>query len=70
MHYILFVGIFGIPIVACVGMLATKFMDTFTPERTPEPDHLDKSRLQAIESRVNDLVDTFVTTPVEPSPKQ
>jgi len=69
MHYVLFVGIFGLPVVVCVGMLVARVLDTFASDDPPEPGRIGNSRLGEIESRVSDLADTFITAPVEQNPK-
>jgi len=70
MHYILFVGIFGLPVVVCAGMLVARVLDTFAPDRSPEPDRIGNSPLPEIDFRVSDLADTFITAPVEQNSKQ
>lgn len=70
MHYILFVGIFGLPVVAGVGMLVARVLDTFAPEKSPVPGCLPQDDLDDTESHVRDLVETFFTTPVEQTPKR
>ena len=69
MHYVIVAGIFGLPFVVCVGLLVAKVLDTFGPEETPVSRRLDTSHVHGSESRVNDLVDAFLTAPVEPHPK-
>jgi hypothetical protein len=68
MHYVLFVGIFGLPVVACVGMLVTRVLDTFASETPPEPDPIGAGGVDEMESRVTALVDTFAAAPVEQHP--
>ncbi|OGB94432.1 MAG: hypothetical protein A2Z31_10525 [candidate division NC10 bacterium RBG_16_65_8] len=70
MQYILFVGIFGLPILVCVGMLAARILDGCAPDEVPEPGVLGNSRLPEIGSRESDLADTFFTAPVEQTPPQ
>lgn len=65
MQYVLFGGIFGLPVAVCVGLLALKVLDTFASDNFPAPDRNDKSRLHEIESRENDLVDSFFAAPVK-----
>jgi hypothetical protein len=65
MHYVLFVGIFGLPVLACVGMLVTRVLDTFAPETPLEPDRVVTSGVDEMESGRTDLADTFITAPVE-----
>ncbi len=68
MQYVLFGGIFGLPVAVCVGLLALKVLDTFASDNLPAPDRNEKSRLHEIESRENDLVDSFFTAPVKKPP--
>ena len=59
MHYVLFAGIFGLPVVACVGMLVAKVLDTFGPEEAPKAGPIGKSHPCEMESCGTDLADTF-----------
>jgi hypothetical protein len=69
MQYILFVGIFGLPIVACVGILAARVLDAFAPDEPPAPGLLSTNHFHEIGSRENELADTFFSAPVEqPAP--
>jgi hypothetical protein len=70
MHYVLFVGIFGLPAVVCAGMLVARVLDTFAPDRPPESDCIGDSPRPEIDFRVSDLADTVITAPVEQNPKQ
>ena len=70
MHYVLFGGIFGLPVAVCVGLLALKLRDTFVSDDLPAPDRTDTDRLPEIESREDALVDSFFHTPVKQSPPQ
>ena len=70
MQYVLFVGIFALPILVCVGMLAVRVLDRFAPDRPPDPRLMGDSHLHAIGSRESDLVDTFFTAPVEQTPRR
>ncbi len=70
MHYIFFLGIFGMPVVIGVGMLVAKVWDAFTPEDSPVRGSLPADELHDTESHVNALVDTFFSAPVEQNPKQ
>jgi hypothetical protein len=69
MHYVLFVGIFGLPVVVCAGMLVARVLDTFAADEPPEPDRIGNSRLGEIESRVSDLADTSNTAPHRTEPQ-
>jgi len=68
MHYVLFAGIFGLPVVACVGMLVARVLDTFGPDEPPKSGPTGKSDLCEIESCENDLADTFFNAPVKETP--
>jgi hypothetical protein len=70
MHYVLFVGIFGLPVVAGVGILVARVLDAFASEEPPGPDCIPESDPHDTESHVSDLVDTFFTAPVLQNPKQ
>jgi hypothetical protein len=70
MHYVLFGGIFGLPVAVCVSLLALKVLDTFASEDLPAPDCNDKDSLHEIESREHALVDSFFNTSVEQTPPQ
>ena len=69
MHYVLFVGIFGLPIVVGVGMLVSRVLDTFASDDPPASDRIGNSRPREIESHVSDLADAFFTAPAEQNPK-
>ncbi len=68
MHYVIFFGIFGLPVVVCAGMLITRLLDSAATDRrlasgttgTTAGDH---------DFRMRDLADTFVPVPVEPDTK-
>jgi hypothetical protein len=70
MHYVLFVGIFGLPVVAGVGILVARVLDTFATAKLPVPGRIPTSDLYDPESHVSELVDTFFTAPLEQNPKQ
>jgi hypothetical protein len=70
MHYVIFLGIFGLPFVAGVGMIAARVLDAFAQEETPLPDRIPLDDLQARESHVSDLVNTFFAPPFEQNPKK
>ena len=69
MHFVLFLGIFGLPVVACVGMLIARALDSFLPEAPPARGRTVADRADETESRVNDLVDRFISAPVEQTPQ-
>lgn len=68
MQYVLFVGIFGLPILVCVGMLAVKVMDRFAPDQSPAPGRPGTSPLDDVGARESELADTFFSAPVEQTP--
>jgi hypothetical protein len=70
MHYIFFLGIFGMPVVLGVGMLVAKVWDAFAPEDWPARGNLPADELHDMESHVNALVDTFFSPPVDQNPTQ
>jgi len=70
MHYVIFLGIFGLPFVAGVGMLAAGMLDAFAPEEPPLPSSIPKDDLQGMESHLSDLVDTFFASPLEQNPRK
>jgi hypothetical protein len=70
MHYVIFLGIFGLPFVAGVGMIAARVLDAFAPEEPPKPGRVPQDDLQATESHVSELVDTFFAPPIEQKSKK
>jgi hypothetical protein len=70
MHYVLFGGIFGLPVAVCVSLLALKVLDTFASGDLPAPDRNDTDGLHEIESRDNALVESFFHAPVKQTPPQ
>ena len=70
MHYVIFLGIFGMPFVAGVCMLAARVLDAFAPEEPPLSGRIPQDDLQGMESHLNDLVDTFFAAPLEQNPKK
>ncbi len=65
MQYVLFVGIFGMPVVVALGVLVGRIVDKFGPEKTPDSGRAGDTRLREAESRMNDLVETFCAAPAE-----
>jgi hypothetical protein len=65
MQYVLFVGIFGLPILVCVGMLATRVLDRFAPDDPPAPERFGAIPPDDPGSRERELADTFFSAPVE-----
>ena len=59
MQYVLFGGIFGLPLLVCVSLVVLKVLDTFAPDDLPAPVRIDHARLQEIESRESELVESF-----------
>jgi len=70
MEYVLFGGIFGLPVAVCVSLLALKVLDTITSDDLQAPDRNDKDGLHEIESRDNALVESFFQASVEHTPRQ
>jgi hypothetical protein len=70
MHYVIVAGIFGLPFAVCAAVLVAKVLDRFASEESAAAPLPDKSHFHDSESRVNDLVDTFLAAPVEPHPKR
>lgn len=68
MHYVIFFGIFGLPVVVGAGMLVTRLWDSTATDR-----HLASGRIgptvSESEFRMSDLADTFVPVAVEPDIK-
>jgi hypothetical protein len=65
MQYVLFGGIFGLPVAVCLGLLALKVLDTFASDDLPAPARNDAGRLHEIESREDALVDSFFHPPAK-----
>lgn len=70
MHYVIFFGIFGLPVVVCVGMLITRLLDTAATDKLLASGHTGTSGSREGEFRMTDLADTFVPVPIEPDSKQ
>jgi hypothetical protein len=70
MQYVLFGGIFCLPIVVCLGLLATRTLATFRREEAPAKGRIGDGRLHECDSRESELVESFFRTPVEQTPKQ
>jgi hypothetical protein len=70
MHYILFLGIFGLPVVAGVGMLVARVWDTFAPEDAVLSGRIPEDDLYGTGSHASDLADAFFADPVDQNPKQ
>ena len=70
MHYLLFFGIFGLPVVVCVGMFITRLLDNVSTEKRFASGRTGASGLRESEFRMSDLADTFIPAPVEQDPKQ
>jgi hypothetical protein len=68
MQYVLFGGIFGLPLLVCVSLVVLKVLDTFAPDNLPAPARIDKTRLQEIDSRESELVDSFFHAPAKQTP--
>jgi hypothetical protein len=70
MHYVIFFGIFGLPVVVCAGMLITRLLDTAATDKLLASGHNSASGSRESEFRMRDLADTFVPVPIEPDSKQ
>jgi hypothetical protein len=70
MHYLIFFGIFGLPVVACAGMLITRLLDNAAAEKRVGSGPAMTGGLQESEFRMSDLADTFVPAPVEHDPRR
>lgn len=70
MHYLIFFGIFGLPIVACAGMLITRLLDNAAAEKRVESGLAVTGGLRESEFRMSDLADTFISAPIEHDPKR
>jgi hypothetical protein len=70
MHYVPFLGIFGLPVVAGVSMLVARALTAFTPAEPRGPGCLPKDDFQGTESHVSDLVNAFFAVSLEQNPKQ
>jgi hypothetical protein len=70
MHYALFLGIFGLPVVAGVAMVIARAFSAFAPEDPRGPGGRSPDDLHGTESHVNDLVETFFAAPVVRNSKQ
>jgi hypothetical protein len=68
MHYVIFFGIFGLPVVVCAGMFITRLLDTAATDKLLASGHVGPSATDG-EFRMSDLADTFVPVPVEPDTK-
>ena len=69
MHYLLFFGIFGLPVVVCAGMFITRLLDTAATDKLLASGHIGPRATEG-EFRMSDLADTFVPVPVESDAKQ
>ena len=70
MHYLLFFGIFGLPVVVCVGMFITRLLDNVATEKRFASGRTGASGLRESEFHMSDLADTFIAAPIEQDPKQ
>jgi hypothetical protein len=70
MHYLIFFGIFGLPVVVCAGMFITRLLENVIPEKLAESGRVAKSGLRESEFRMSDLADTFIPAPIEQDRKQ
>ena len=70
MHYTLFLGIFGLPVVAAVGMVVARVLNVFAPAEPRVPGCVPKDDLQCMEAHVRDLVDAFFAAPLEQNLRQ
>jgi hypothetical protein len=70
MHYLIFFGIFGLPVVVCAGMFITRMLDNVATERQLASGRIGKSGPRESEFRMSDLADTFIPAPIDEDPKQ
>jgi hypothetical protein len=70
MGYVIFFGIFGLPVVVCAGMLITRLLDTAAADTPLASARIGTRDSHESEFRMRDLADTFVPVPVEPDSKQ
>jgi hypothetical protein len=65
MQYVLFGGIFCLPIVVCLSLFLMKALDRFRREEAPATGRIHDGRLHEFDSRESDLVESFFHTPAE-----
>ena len=65
MQYVLFGGVFCLPVVVCLGLLATRILDRFRPEEVPANRRTGEGRLEDFNSRESELAESFFHSPVE-----
>ena len=65
MQYVLFGGIFGLPIAVCLSIFIMRFLDTFQREEAPAKGRIAEGRLHEFDSRESELVESFFRAPVE-----
>lgn len=69
MGYVIFFGIFGLPVVVCAGILITRLLDTVAADKPLASGRVGTYESGESEFRMRDLADTFVPVPVEPDTK-
>lgn len=65
MHYLIFFGIFGLPVVACAGMVITRLLDNAATDRLFASGRKGMGGPGDGEIRMSDLADTFVPVPID-----
>jgi hypothetical protein len=65
MHYLIFFGIFGLPVVACAGMFITRLLDNAATDKRLASGRNGPSGPRESEFRMSDLADTFVPVPID-----
>ncbi len=65
MHYLIFFGIFGLPVVICAGMVIARLVDTVATDKQLASGPIEASRPCESEFHMSDLADTFVPIPIE-----
>lgn len=65
MHYLIFFGIFGLPVVACAGMFITRLLDNAATDKLLASSRNGKGGPCETEFRMSDLADTFVPVPID-----
>jgi hypothetical protein len=65
MHYIIFLGIFCLPVIACAEIIATKVWDTFITEKSPTLGPTGASHSAEMDNRASDVIEGFIAAPLE-----
>lgn len=70
MHYLLFFGIFGLPVVVCAGMFVSRFLDNFSSGEARRSGVNGTSGLPESDAHVSTLVETFFAGHIEQDQKK